>query len=139
MHLFFVPLLDRILKHRTYERFLLQFTLGTESLNGIVGTLRPQNYDSQSTSVLGGFSSDLTGNRYVPQTGDDPTVGDKAGSTGTGLLYSSSATQLVPFPPNSHLGWYHTFLSGEQPAGGAGTGNFGATGAWTANYQVRYM
>ena len=84
---------------------------------------------------MGGFSSDATGNRYVPQLGDDPMAGDKAGTTGTSLLYSGSASSIVPFPTNSHLGWYHTFLSGEQPAYGAASNNFAKTGAWTANYQ----
>ncbi len=116
-----------------------QFTLGTESLNGIIGTLRPQNYDSQSTSTIGGFKSDGTGNRYVPQLGADPTIGDVAGTTGTGQLYSgstaaSTGTAIVPFPPQSFLGWYHTFLSGEQPIAN-GAGAFGSTGSWTANYQ----
>lgn len=87
-----------------------QFTLGTESLNGIIGTLRPQNYDSQVTAVMGGFSSNVNGNRYVPQLGADPTVGDKANTTGSGLLYSASTaagmgTAIVPFPTQSFLGW----------------------------------
>lgn len=92
--------------------FCAEFTIGTESLNGIIGTLRPQNYDSQVTSVMGGFDSDLNGNRYVPQLLNDPTVGDKAGTTGTGLLYSGSTAPgggaIVPYPTNSFVGWYHT-------------------------------
>lgn len=96
-----------------------QFTIGTESLNGIIGTLRPQNYDSQVTAVMGGFDSDANGNRYVPQLGNDPTVNGKAGTIGTGLLYSASTAPgggaIVPYPTNSFVGWYYTFLSGEQP------------------------
>ena len=102
-----------------------QFTLGMESLNGIIGTLRPQNYDSQSTAQMGGFKDDGAGNRYVSQLGDDPTIGAVAGSSGNALLYSGCTTSLVPFPTNSHLGWYHLFLSGEQPAYGPGSANFG--------------
>ncbi|DBA68514.1 TPA: hypothetical protein ACH3X2_001184 [Trebouxia sp. C0005] len=114
-----------------------QFTIGTESLNGIIGTLRPQNYDSQVTATIGGFDSDGNGNRYVPQLGNDPTVGDKAATTGSGLLYSASTAPaggaIVPYPTNSFVGWYHTFLSGEQPTNN--TGGFGGQGTWTANYQ----
>ena len=76
-------------------------------MNGIIGTIRPQNYDSQSTALLGGFRSDLTGNRYVPQIGNDPSAGDRAG-TGASALISGSTTSIVPFPTNSFLGWYHT-------------------------------
>lgn len=113
--------------------------MGTESLNGIIGTLRPQNYDSQVTSVMGGFSGDGNGNRYVPQLGPDPTVGAVAATTGSGALYSASTaagtgTAIVPFPTQSFLGWYHTFLSGEQPITSTANG-FGTTGAWTSSYQ----
>ncbi len=114
-----------------------QFAIGTESLNGIIGTLRPQNYDSQVTSVMGGFDSDLNGNRYVPQLGNDPTTGDKAATTGSGRLYSATtapgAGAITPYPTNSFVGWYHTFLSGEQPTSNGGS--FGGQGTWTSNYQ----
>jgi hypothetical protein len=116
-----------------------QFTIGTESLNGIIGTLRPQNYDSQVTAVMGGFDFDANGNRYVPQLGNDPTTGTAASTTAGqhGNLYSATTAPgggvIVPYPTNSFVGWYHTFLSGEQPTNN--TCGFGGQGTWTANYQ----
>ena len=60
---------------------------------------------------MGGFDSDANGNRYVPQLGNDPTVNDKAGTIGTGLLYSASIAPgggaIVPYQTNSFVGWYY--------------------------------
>ncbi len=121
--------------------FAAEYTIGTESLNGIIGTLRPQNYDSQVTTVMGGFDSDANGNRYVPQLGNDPTTGEPASQVPgqQGNLYSATTAPgggaIVPYPTNSFVGWYHTFMSGEQPTNN--TGGFGGTGTWTANYQFK--
>lgn len=80
--------------------FNQQFTLGSESVNAIIGTIRPGNYDSTSFAApLGtgvGATTYTNTNQYIPHTGDDPTGP------------SPNAGHLVTIPTNSYYGWYHT-------------------------------
>ena len=99
-----------------------QFTIGTESLNAIIATIRPGNYDAQviaTGSSIGG-SPQTSGiavsnaNWYKPQQGSSNPRGTR--------------TPMI-LPENSAYGWYYAFLSGEKPIADI----FGTYGRFSAN------
>lgn len=105
-----------------------QFTIGTESLNAIIATIRPGNYDStifSNGNAIGGTpqatiaGANTFGNAFIPQKGSDPR----------GINTTEGPIQV---PENSVYAWYYTFLSGEKCVGD----QFGPLGTWSANYQL---
>ena len=97
----------------TSNSYSQQFTIGTESLNGLIGTVRPGNYDSQTLPRLGGQGSTVTNNSiYVPQIGD---------------TNNSPATQAgaIALPASTAYSWYHTSISGERPLKGGNGAYYG--------------
>ena len=102
------------------------FTIGTESLNAILATIRPGNYDASVFAVgnaLGGTPNSTTAQTYanwfIPQQG---------GSDSRGQYWSTP----ILMPENSVYAWYYTFLSGEKPT----SDQFGPSGTFSANYQL---
>lgn len=102
------------------SQFNQQFTVATESLNALIGTVRPGNYDSQLLPQLGGqgtTAGTTTANStfYVPQYGYPPSRNDAS----------------ILRPDNAFFNWFHTSLSLEQTA----IDQFGRDGQWQANLQ----
>lgn len=102
-----------------------QFTIGTESLNAIMGTIRPGNYDGAGIPTLGGGS----GRYYVPQSGANPAA-NFAANVGTSIA--------MPNPLFGYVGdfeaaynWYHTALSWER----AVVDGYGIGGRFGTTYQ----
>jgi len=102
-----------------------QFTIGTESLNAILATIRPGNYDSnvfQNGYSIGGTpqgtgTNTTNANWFVPQqTTSNP----------------SGVSLPIALPNYSAYSWYYTFLSGEKPV----ADQFGPNGTWSANFQI---
>ncbi len=104
-----------------------QFTIGTESLNAILASIRPGMYDStvfRTGNSIGG-TPQTTGNAmsnanwFIPQQGgSDPRA--------------TSTPILVPeFAVNS---WYYTFLFGEKPT----IDQFGPNGTFSAKFPAEY-
>ncbi len=101
-----------------------QFTIGTESLNAILATIRPGNYDSTvfaPNAAIGGtpYSTTATSNAnwFIPQQTTSNPIG-----TSTPIL----------LPEFSVYSWYYTFLSGEKPT----ADQFGPLGNFSANFQL---
>lgn len=101
-----------------------QFTIGTESLNAIMGTIRPGNYDGLGIPTLGG----QTGRYYVPQAGATPSANSNA-NTGTSIAMSNVTTTGYIGSYSAAYNWYHTALSWERAIvdGYAQSGRFGTT------------
>lgn len=78
--------------------FSQQFTVATESLNAIIGTIRPGNYDAQTLPQIGGLAQ-ANNSQYIPQTGGTPTT----------------ANFGIQLPTNSFFNWYHTCFGLEPP------------------------
>lgn len=100
--------------------FSQQFTIATESLNAIMGTIRPGNYDSQVLPALGGNGAGTTvatsnSSYFTPQIGAAPS------GTGKGIV----------LPANAFYNWYHTALSLEQTV----ADQFMTDGQWMGTYQ----
>ncbi len=102
--------------------------MASESVNALIGTIRPGNYDAQTLPQIGSPDTFPT-SRYLPQSGPDPSV----------IGAHASATALVTaLNVNGNCyPWYHTALSGERFV----VDQFGANGIWGSNYQfnVSYM
>ena len=88
-----------------------QFTIGTESLNALIATIRPGNYDALTLPNLGG----RTGRQYIPQVGPDP----------------DASTAPITRSVDGYYNWYQTALSGEKCMVDA----HGPDARWTSNYQ----
>lgn len=106
--------------------FQQQFTIATESLNGLIGTVRPGNYDSQVLPQIGGngagaaapFTASTSNcSFYVPQT--------------TGVVNDNS--HPISLPTNTFINWYHAAMSLEQTA----QDRFGPGGQWGAGFQFK--
>lgn len=111
----------------TMQNISQQFTIATESLNAIIGTLRPGNYDAQNLPQIGS-GTDITQtstqsgcSRYIPQVGINPGV----------VAAPNTTTSIEVKDTHTFWSWYHAALSGERCV----NDQFGPTGLWGANYQ----
>ncbi len=104
--------------------FNQQFTIATESLNALVGTVRPGNYDSQVLPAIGGngqgaaapfLNATTNCSFYIPQSGAN---------------VSTNQSPII-MPGSTAINWYHAALSLEQAKDDA----YGSQGQWGANYQ----
>lgn len=118
-----------------------QFTIGTESLNALMGCLRPGNYDSLTLPQIGGNGATMgtvfapgspTANNsfYTPQQGDaDTPVGYNNN------IYMPQAAEQI----KGQYGWYHTSLSGERPIRGGAGAYFNTAAAGKPVFTSRYQ
>lgn len=95
-----------------------QFTIGSESVNALIGTIRPGNYDSQVLPA-GGIGGPA-GNFYVPQMGDNPAAGNPP-----------NHADVIVTATKQAYSWYHAAMSFERPLGDG----YGLTARFGSNYQ----
>ena len=108
----------------TMQNVSQQFTMAAESLNAILGTLWPGNYDAQTLPQIGSINIVGAGtgtSRYIPSVGNNPAATVAEPNVGTAIETQES----------SHYNWYHAALSGER----CQNDQYGPVGQWAANYQ----